>query len=99
MSEICSYADIAKMVDHALLSPALTLVDMRRGIALGLAYDIATVCIMPSYLALCAEQLAGSGVKPSTTIGFPHGGNSTAGKVAESAQAIHVCVKVDSGWR
>jgi len=32
--------------------------------------------------------LAGTTVNPSTTIGFPHGGHTTAIKLAESRQAL-----------
>jgi deoxyribose-phosphate aldolase len=46
------------------------------------------VCIKPYYLKRCAELLAGSDVRPSTTIGFPHGGHTTAIKVAEAKQAL-----------
>ena len=52
-------------------------------------YDVASVCIMPYYLKRCAEILAGQRrVKASTTIGFPHGGHTTAIKVAEAQQAL-----------
>jgi deoxyribose-phosphate aldolase len=43
---------------------------------------------MPFGLRRCAELLAGSDVKPSTTIGFPHGGHATAIKLAEVRQAL-----------
>jgi deoxyribose-phosphate aldolase len=43
---------------------------------------------MPYYLQRCAEILRGSTVKPGTTIGFPHGGHTTAVKVAEAQQAL-----------
>ena len=43
---------------------------------------------MPYYLKRCAETLAGSGVKASTTIGFPHGGHATKIKVAEAVQSV-----------
>ncbi len=43
---------------------------------------------MPYYLRRCADLLAGSDVKASTTIGFPHGGHTTTIKVAEAVQAI-----------
>jgi deoxyribose-phosphate aldolase len=43
---------------------------------------------MPYALKWCAEKLAGSHVKASTTIGFPHGGHSTRIKVAEAEQAL-----------
>jgi len=43
---------------------------------------------MPYYLKRCAEILRGSRVKPSTTIAFPHGGHTTAIKLAEAKQAL-----------
>jgi deoxyribose-phosphate aldolase len=43
---------------------------------------------MPYALKWLAEKLAGSQVKASATIGFPHGGHATRIKVAEAAQAL-----------
>lgn len=83
-----TYSDIAKMIDHSLLNPALTVDELEQGIRLALEYDVASVCIMPFYLKRCAELLAGTGVRASTTIGFPHGGHATAIKVAETARAL-----------
>jgi deoxyribose-phosphate aldolase len=83
-----TYHDIAKMIDHSLLAPTLKVADFEAGIQLALAYDVASVCIVPSYLQRCAELLGGSDVKASTTIGFPHGGQTTAAKVAESKLAL-----------
>ncbi len=83
-----TYQEIAKMIDHSLLNPTLTVEDLEAGIRLALAYDVASVCIMPYYLKRCAELLRGSTVKASTTIGFPHGGHTTAIKVAEAEQAL-----------
>lgn len=75
-------------VDHSLLNPMLTVSDLEAGCRLAVAYDVASVCIMPFYLKRCAELLKGSGVKPSTTVGFPHGGHATAAKAAETEQAL-----------
>jgi deoxyribose-phosphate aldolase len=83
-----TYHDISKMIDHALLVPTTTTDDLEAGCKLALAYDVASVCIMPYYLRRCSERLAGSTVMASTTIGFPHGANTTAIKVAEAQQAI-----------
>lgn len=83
-----SYADVAKMIDHSLLNPTLTWDDLERGIALALAYDVASVCIMPYALKHCANRLRGSNVRASTTIGFPHGGHTTSIKLAEARQAL-----------
>jgi deoxyribose-phosphate aldolase len=83
-----TYSDVAKMIDHSLLNPTLTTQQLEDGCQLALAYDVASVCILPYYLRRCAEILRGSGVKASTTIGFPHGGHTTAIKVAEARQAL-----------
>jgi deoxyribose-phosphate aldolase len=83
-----SYLDVAKMIDHSLLNPTLTAADLDTGIRLALAYDVASVCILPYALKRCADMLRGSHVKASTTIGFPHGGHTTAIKVAEARQAL-----------
>jgi deoxyribose-phosphate aldolase len=83
-----NYLAIAKMIDHSLLNPSLTTQELDQGCALALRYDVASVCIMPYYLARCAQVLAGSKVHASTTIGFPHGGHTTAIKLAEARQAL-----------
>ncbi len=83
-----TYQDIAKMIDHSLLNPTLPERELEEGCRLALQYEVASVCIMPYYLQRCAEVLRGSTVKASTTIGFPHGGHTTAVKVAEAKQAL-----------
>jgi len=83
-----TYADVAKMIDHSLLNPTLSADDMEKGWRLALDYDVASVCIVPCYLKHCAEALKGSAVRAGTTIGFPHGGHTTAVKLAEARQAI-----------
>jgi deoxyribose-phosphate aldolase len=88
MSSEYSYSDVAKMIDHSLLNPTLTWDDLEGGSALALAYDVASVCIMPYALKHCAERLRGSDVRASTTIGFPHGNHRTGVKVAEARQAL-----------
>ncbi|HIK93485.1 MAG TPA: deoxyribose-phosphate aldolase [Planctomycetes bacterium] len=83
-----TYTDISRMIDHSLLQPMLTQDDLESGIRLARAYDAGSVCILPYYVKRCAEMLAGSAVKTSTTIGFPHGGHTTAIKQAEAKQAV-----------
>ncbi|MEI6521009.1 MAG: deoxyribose-phosphate aldolase [bacterium] len=83
-----TYLDIAKMIDHSLLNPSLTAEQLEAGCQLALEYDTASVCILPYYLKRCAEILRGSNVRASTTIGFPHGGHTTAIKLAEAKQAL-----------
>jgi deoxyribose-phosphate aldolase len=83
-----TYLDVAKMIDHSLLNPTLSKVDLDKGINLAIAYDVASVCIMPFALRHCAARLKGSSVKASTTIGFPHGGHTTPIKVDEAKRAL-----------
>lgn len=85
---IYTYRDIAKMIDHSLLNPTLKVDDLEAGCRLAVEYEVASVCILPYYQRRCADILKGSGVRASTTIGFPHGGHTTAIKRAEAQQAI-----------
>jgi deoxyribose-phosphate aldolase len=82
------FETIAKMIDHSLLNPSLTTNELEEGCALAIRYNVASVCILPYYLARCAELLAGTGVHASTTIGFPHGAHTTVIKLAEARQAL-----------
>lgn len=86
MSE--NYTDFSKMIDHSLLMPTMDVKQLEEGCQLAVAYDAASVCILPYYLKRCTEILAGSTVQPSTTIGFPHGGHTTHIKLAEAERAI-----------
>jgi deoxyribose-phosphate aldolase len=88
MTQPYTYLDIAKMIDHSLLNPTLTTPELEDGCALAVRYNVASVCILPYALARCAEVLAGTTVNASTTIGFPHGGHTTAIKLAEARQAL-----------
>ncbi len=91
-----TYEQIAKMIDHSLLNPTLTEQDLERGIRLAVAYDVASICIMPYYLPRCVELVRGTSVEPSTTIGFPHGGHTTAVKRREAELAVEQgCQELD----
>ena len=83
-----TYEDIAKMIDHSLVNPTLTDEELEKGFRIALDYDVASVCVLPCSLRRCAEVLAGSAVKPTTTVGFPHGTHTTAIKVAEAERAL-----------
>jgi len=83
-----TYLQIAKMIDHSLLNQVLTDQELDAGCRLARDYNVASACIKPYYLKRCAELLAGSTVAASTVIGFPHGGNTTAVKLAEAEQAL-----------
>lgn len=83
-----SYRDISKLIDHALLTPDLDAAALAAGCRQALAFDAASVCIVPYFVAKAARLLDGSGVLPSTTIGFPHGVQASTVKRAEAQQAV-----------
>ncbi len=91
-----TYEQLAKMIDHSLLNPTLTVNELEKGLRIARAYETASVCIMPFYAHRCAVRLEGSTVIPSTTIGFPHGVHSTAIKVLEAEKAMaDGCLELD----
>lgn len=87
-SKTITYEQLAKVIDHSLLKPEMTEQEVVDGCRLAAKYHTATVCVKPCHVKLAAEVLRGSDVKLSTVVGFPHGSNLTAIKVAEANAAI-----------
>jgi len=80
--------EIAKMIDHSLLSPTLTDEGLKEGCNLAKEYNVASVCVKPYAVKLAKEWLKDSDVLVGTVIGFPHGNSSIDVKVFETQQAI-----------
>jgi deoxyribose-phosphate aldolase len=87
-SKTITYEQLAKVIDHSLLRPELTEADVVAGCELADRYHTATVCVKPCHVTLAAELLKDSDVLVSTVVGFPHGSNLTAVKVAEAEKAM-----------
>ena len=87
-SKTITYEQLAKVIDHSLLRPELTELDVLAGCELADRYHVATVCVKPCDVKLAKEALKDSDVLVSTVIGFPHGSNLTSIKVAEAQQAM-----------
>jgi deoxyribose-phosphate aldolase len=87
-SKTITYEQLAKVIDHSLLRPELTEADVIAGCQLAARYHTATVCVKPCHVKLAKETLKDSDVLVSTVVGFPHGSNLTAIKVAEAQQAM-----------
>lgn len=85
---VLTLADIALMIDHSLLRPDITSEELYEGFEVAKKYNAATVCVRPYDIELAVKETAGSDVKVSTTIGFPHGANTTAVKVFEAETAM-----------
>ena len=83
-----SVDDIAKMIDHSLLRPDITQAELADGLAMAMHYRAATVCVRPYDVKFVQAQLAGSSVKVSTSLAFPHGSSSTEVKLFEMEKAM-----------
>jgi deoxyribose-phosphate aldolase len=94
--DLPSVAQVAAMIDHALLKPDITLDEVNEGLRLALHHGVFSVCVQPSYVVHAAQVLAHTGVKVGTVIAFPHGSTTTATKVFEAEEAVrHGAVEVD----
>lgn len=81
-------AQMARYIDHTLLKPEATEPQIRQLCQEALTYGFASVCVNPTWVALCAELLAGSPVKTCTVAGFPLGATLTTVKATETAAVI-----------
>jgi deoxyribose-phosphate aldolase len=80
--------EIAATIDHTLLRPEATRAEIEKLCREARQYNFASVCVNPYWVPLVSKELKGSPVKVCTVVGFPLGANTTAIKVAETAQAL-----------
>ncbi|MCR8746434.1 deoxyribose-phosphate aldolase [Romboutsia lituseburensis] len=78
---------ILKAVDHTLLKQTATWNDIKIICDDAIKYDVASVCIPPSFVKQ-AKEYVGNKMKVCTVIGFPNGYNTTKVKVFETKDAI-----------
>jgi len=81
-------ATLAKTIDHTLLKAIGTADQVRELCIEAKKYGFASVCVNPTWVPLCARELAGSDVLVCTVIGFPLGANSSEIKAAEAKLAV-----------
>ena len=79
---------IAALIDHTILKPDATRADVLKVCREAREYHFASVCVNPYWVPVVARELAGSGVKVCSVIGFPLGATTTDAKVAETAGAL-----------
>lgn len=80
--------EVAAAIDHAVLKPEFTDADLRQHAAMCRANGVFSMCVKPCDVAAAAALLAGSTVKVSCVLSFPHGADTTATKVFQANQAI-----------
>jgi deoxyribose-phosphate aldolase len=79
--------EIISQVDHTVLSPAATFLDVKAAIDDAIKYSAASVCIAP-YFVESAVIYAKGKIKICTVVGFPHGNSTTTAKVFETKEAV-----------
>ena len=80
--------ELNRYIDHTLLKPNATAPQLARVCEEAKRYGFASVCVNPCNVALVARELAGSGVKTCSVVGFPFGTHTTAVKLAETQGAL-----------
>lgn len=82
--------NLAPYIDHTLLKPDTTAIDIQQLCAEAVAYQFASVCIPPYYVQEAFHFLPQEEQRPriATVIGFPMGYASTPSKVEEIKRAI-----------
>ena len=80
-----SAAQLARLVDHTLLSPTATSADVAALAAEAVSLGTYSICVSPAMLPVAAELGA---VKLATVCGFPSGKHTPAVKAAEAAESV-----------
>lgn len=80
--------DLATYIDHTLLKPESTEVEVERLCEEAKQYKFAAVCVNPHWVRVAAKELQGCNVHVATVVGFPLGATTTFIKVAETRDAI-----------
>lgn len=80
---------VAKTIDHAVLKPDQTLADLKANAEMCIKYGVFSMCVKPCDILTAKELLAGSDVKVSCVLSFPHGADATPVKVFQAEQAIN----------
>jgi deoxyribose-phosphate aldolase len=81
--------NLAQMIDHTLLKPNATQVDVERILREAEKFHFASVCIHPYWVQFAAESLKNTDVNVCSVIGFPLGATTTSTKVFEAAEAMN----------
>ncbi len=79
---------VAGLIDHTLLKPDATRAELDQLCREAAEFGFATVCVNPTWVALCASRLASTRVGVCTVVGFPLGATVADVKQFETRRAI-----------
>ena len=78
---------IAELIDHTLLTKEANGEDHINPCKTAKKWGFRTVCVYPSFVELCAEQLEGTLIEVCTVIDFPNGEGDITNNVVDVAMA------------
>jgi deoxyribose-phosphate aldolase len=79
---------LAQLIDHALLHPALSERDFDNGLALCRELSVWSVCVKPVDVRRAAIYLAGANTLVCSVVAFPQGNTPTETKLHETERAM-----------
>jgi deoxyribose-phosphate aldolase len=80
--------EVAGLIDHTLLKPDATAAEVEKLCREAAEFHFATVCVNPTWVALAARLLRGTGVGVCSVVGFPLGATTPDVKQYETRRAI-----------
>ncbi len=83
-----SRSQLAARIDHTVLKPETTPVQVDRLCDEARMYGFCAVCVNPVWVERCAARLAGSPVRVCSVAGFPLGASRTEIKAHEARRAV-----------
>jgi deoxyribose-phosphate aldolase len=81
-------AEVARMMDHAVLKPELTAADLAAHAAMCVERGVGCLCVRSCDVAEAVRLVAGSPVVVAAVIGFPHGAVRPEVKALEARLAL-----------
>jgi deoxyribose-phosphate aldolase len=80
--------NLASYIDHTLLAASSSQAQIKNLCSEAKVHTFKSVCINPSWVKICRDELKGSAVLVCTVIGFPLGATLTESKVAETKLSL-----------
>jgi len=80
-------AELARLLDHSVLKPEATELQIREGVELVRTWRIGFYCVQPCWVNLAADALRDSDARVVSVIGFPHGCDRSDVKARAAALA------------
>jgi deoxyribose-phosphate aldolase len=80
--------ELAWHIEHSVLAPQATERDVEDAAGVAVRWNVRALVVKPSHVPVAVRALADTVVKVVAVVGFPHGGQTTETKVAETRQAV-----------